>query len=258
VPDLPVPDLPVPDLPVPDLPVRADAIPPDATQPDPAFAITELRVEPWPDPLIDRLGHDPRSAYVERFWLAILGPSTVLLMRRLAHELDDHPDGFVLDLVDTARSLGVGMRGGRQSPFMRTIDRVCRFGGARWQTPDHLAVRRKLPPLTRGQIVRLTPTLQAQHDLWVDAYGRSDDVENLRQRARHLALSLLELGEDLAATEGQLHRWHFHPAIAHEAVRWAADRHASPATDPATHPATEPATADPTTAVGAISGGPAA
>src|SRR3954465_6679691 len=119
---------------------------------DAAFTTTELGIEAWSDPLIDRLGHDPRSAYVERFWLGILGPSTVLLMRRLAHDLDDHPDGFTIDLVDTARSLGVGMRGGRQSPFMRTIDRVCRFGAARWQTPERLAVRRKLAPLTRAQV----------------------------------------------------------------------------------------------------------
>jgi hypothetical protein len=33
-----------------------------------------LRIEPWADPVIDHLGHDPRSAYVEHFWLPILGP----------------------------------------------------------------------------------------------------------------------------------------------------------------------------------------
>jgi hypothetical protein len=34
----------------------------------------------------------------------------------------------------------------------------------------------------------------------------------MRNRSRRLALSLLELGEDLEATERQLHRWRFHPA----------------------------------------------
>ena len=33
-----------------------------------------LFVAPWPDPVIDQVGHDPRSVYVERFWLGILGP----------------------------------------------------------------------------------------------------------------------------------------------------------------------------------------
>ena len=33
-----------------------------------------LAVRPWPDPVIDALGHDPRSAYVEQYWLPILRP----------------------------------------------------------------------------------------------------------------------------------------------------------------------------------------
>ena len=192
---------------------------------DDTNTLGQVGIEAWPDALIDRLGHDPRSAYVERFWLAILGPSTVLLMRHLAHELDEHPEGFTLDLTDTARALGVGMRGGRQSPFMRTLDRVCRFGAARWQTPDRLAVRRKLAPLTRSQLGRLTPSLQQQHQEYLDAHGAPDEARRRQERARQLALSLLELGEDPAATEHQLHRWRFHPAVAHDALQWAIERY---------------------------------
>ncbi len=48
----------------------------------------------------------------------------------------------------------------------------------------------------------------------------------MKERARGLALSLLDLGEDLASVERQLHRWRFHPAVAHEAVRWACERKA--------------------------------
>ena len=33
-----------------------------------------LHVLPWVDPVIDQVGYDPRSRYVERFWLGILGP----------------------------------------------------------------------------------------------------------------------------------------------------------------------------------------
>ena len=123
---------------------------PTSTVADPKFPTDQLAVTAWPDPVIDELGHDPRSAYVEHFWLGILGPSTVWLLRRLADGLEREPDGFVLDLPDTARALGVGMRGGRQSPFMRSLERVCRFGAARWQSPTELAVRRRLPPLTRA------------------------------------------------------------------------------------------------------------
>ena len=190
------------------------------------FPVSTLEIEPWPDPVIDQLGHDPRSAYVERFWLGFLGPSTVLLLRRLADDLDTHPSGFTLDLVDAARSLGVGTRGGRHSPFMRTVERVCRFGAGQWRTSETLAVRRNLAPLTRGQIARLSPTLQAEHLRWVDQPDARAEVQHLKERARGLALSLLDLGEDLATVERQLHRWRFHPAIAHEAVRWACERRA--------------------------------
>ena len=53
-----------------------------------------LAIRPWPDPVIDTLGHDPRSLYVERFWLPTLGPTSLLLLRRIAAGLDEHPDGI--------------------------------------------------------------------------------------------------------------------------------------------------------------------
>src|ERR1700760_1340187 len=39
-------------------------------------------IRPWADEVIDQVGFDPRTPYVERFWLGILGPSTVWLLRR--------------------------------------------------------------------------------------------------------------------------------------------------------------------------------
>jgi len=185
------------------------------------FPTERLAISTWPDPVIDELGHDPRSAYVERFWLAILGPSTVWLLRRLADGLDASPDGYLLDLPDTARALGLGMRGGRHSPLVRSVERVCRFGAGRWQGPEELSVRRKLAPLTRAQLERLPPSLQAEHHAWLERDTPVASAAELRDRAHQLALSLLELGEDAAGTERQLHRWRFHPALAHEAVDWA-------------------------------------
>lgn len=190
---------------------------------DPVFPIPTVSVEPWPDAVIDELGHDPRSAYVERFWLPVLGPSTVWLLRRLADHLDRNPDGFELDLVETARSLGVGMRGGRNSPMLKTIERCCRFGAARMHGTTSLAVRRRLAPLTRAQVERLPEALQREHTVWLTRPRTSPTVEQMKERARSLALSMLELGEDGDAVERQLHRWRFHPAVAHEALRWALD-----------------------------------
>ena len=47
-----------------------------------------IRVTPWPDPVLDVLGHDPRSWYAETFWLPTLGPTALLLMRHLADRFE--------------------------------------------------------------------------------------------------------------------------------------------------------------------------
>jgi hypothetical protein len=184
-----------------------------------------LAIRPWPDPVIDTLGFDPRSLYVEQFWLGILGPSTTWLMRRLAAGLEASPAGFDLSLPDTARALGLGDKGGRHSPFVRTLTRVCQFDLAQPHGDGVLAVRRKLPPLNRRQLVRLPTALQDAHQHWQDAQLNTPRTEQVRNRARRLALSLIELGEDVEATERQLTRWKFHPALCREATAWAWDRH---------------------------------
>jgi hypothetical protein len=180
-----------------------------------------LTIESWQDPVIDELGHDPRSAYVERFWLPVLGPSTIWFLRRLADQLDAKPEGFELDLVEAAQSLGVGMRGGKHSPMLKTVERTCRFGAARMMGTTGLAVRRKLAPLTRAQSERLPQVLRQEHSQWMTRPRSAHTADELRERARSLALSMLELGEDDAAVERQLHRWRFHPAMASDALRWA-------------------------------------
>jgi len=198
---------------------------PDVTVADPELPIARLVVRPWPDPVIDKLGHDPRSAYVERFWLSVLGPSTTWLLRRLASGLDEQPDGFEMDLPSTARALGLGNKGGRHSPFMRSIRRCQQFGLARPDGDGAIAVRRHLPPLSRQQVERLPDDLRAAHDDWQQRQLHRPSLEERRRRARLLALSLVELGEGQEDVERHLHRWRYHPALAAEATRWAWDRH---------------------------------
>ncbi len=191
----------------------------------PTLPADRLTIRPWPDPVIDSLGHDPRSAYVERFWLGILGPSTTWLIRFLANRLDASPEGFDLDLASTAQALGLGARGGRHSPFMRALTRCCQFDVAEARPGGVLAVRRKLPPLNRRQVMRLPEPLRAAHESWQAEQLDTPAVEQLRRRCRRLALSLIELGEDVEATERQLGRWKFHPAMARESAAWAWARH---------------------------------
>jgi hypothetical protein len=184
-----------------------------------------LNIRPWPDPVIDAVGLDPRSQYVETYWLGILGPSTTWLLRRLARGLEESPAGFTLLLDDTARALGLAGASSKNSAFARALDRCVHFDLAQHRGGDVLAVRRKVPPLTRRQVIRLPEDLQRAHEAWQAGQLRSPGVEQQRRRARQLALSLLELGEDLESSERQLLRWKFHPAMAHEAAAWARDRH---------------------------------
>ncbi|HWJ97361.1 MAG TPA: hypothetical protein VNQ33_04320, partial [Acidimicrobiales bacterium] len=92
--------------------------------------------------------------------------------------------------------------------------------------PAELAARTRLQTLTRHQVGRLPPALQAEHAEWVASTSATPTAEERRTRARRLALSLLELGEPDEAVELELHRWKVHPGMAHEALRWAHARRA--------------------------------
>src|SRR3954447_22168640 len=117
----------------------------------PVYTTDTLTIRPWPDEVIDLLGHDPRSRYVESYCLGILGPSTTWLLRRLVTGLEASPSGYELPLGETASCLGLGSKGGRHSPFMRSIGRLVQFDLAHQQSADVtgptavLAVRRKVP-----------------------------------------------------------------------------------------------------------------
>lgn len=190
--------------------------------PDQPSGLTSLDIHRWNDPLIDRLGHDPRSRYAERYWLGILGPSTTLFLRLCADELDHGAGAVHLDLEATAARMGIGHRGGRNSPLARSIQRACRFGAARMAGRHALEVRNRLPPLNRAQIERLSPALQTAHRQHVEG---TNQTAATRSRARRLALSLMECGDAFDEAERQLDQWRVPAPVAADAVNWAWDRH---------------------------------
>lgn len=188
------------------------------------FSSDTLSIRPWVDDLIDALGHDPRSHYVEQFWLPVLGPSTTWLVRRLAAGFDESPEGFELPLAETAHSLGLGDRAGRNSPFLRSINRTIQFGVARATGEVELSVRRRLPPLARRQLAHVSPSLASAHDRFQRQMLEDTPAEAQRRRAYQLALSLAELGNRREEAESQLLRWRYHPALARKAAEWAYDQ----------------------------------
>ncbi|HLI15036.1 MAG TPA: hypothetical protein VKV23_03165 [Acidimicrobiales bacterium] len=181
-----------------------------------------IRVEPLVDAVVDGLGHDPRSDYVARFWLPVLGPSTTWFLRLMASHLDGRPEGVVLDVAETARALGLGERSGRHGPFLRTVARAVDFSMAAPRGAGRLAVRRRLPPLARRHVARLPAALREEHERLAAAAAAASPADALRRRGERLALSLLELGEAPEETERQLLRWRFPASLARQCVGLAA------------------------------------
>ncbi|MGH9138905.1 MAG: hypothetical protein ACRD0G_17985 [Acidimicrobiales bacterium] len=197
-----------------------------ATDPRPAPA-EALRVEAWADPVLDQLGHDPRSLYCERFWLPLIGPSAMCFARQLADGLEAAPTGFSLSTEEAARGLGLGAKGGRRSPFQRTIRRLAQFRIVHFdERTEVLLTRRRLPPVTRTQLSKLPSPLRTAHDAWrrAESARAGVDLEVLRERSRVLALTLLQVGEPPTDVEQQLHRLRFEPAVARQSMAWALSR----------------------------------
>lgn len=155
----------------------------------------------------------------------MLGPSTTFLLRHLVTSLEASPQGFDLPLAVTARRLGLGDKGGRHSPFMRSLARLVQFELAELEDETTLLVRRRVPPLNRRQVLRLPELLQTAHVRWQEEQLRTPPVEQLRRRSRQLALTYLETGLDRDEVERNLLRLSYHPAMAHESTEWAVARH---------------------------------
>ena len=119
-----------------------------------------LHIVAWSDAVIDRLGFPPQSPYSELCWLPRLGPSATLAYRRLAATLAQRPDGFDIDVAELAHSLGLGRGTGAQSPVSRTLRRLADFDLARFADERTFALRRRIPPLSRGQLRHLSAELQ--------------------------------------------------------------------------------------------------
>jgi hypothetical protein len=194
-----------------------------------------LTIQPWPDPVLDTVGHDPRSRYVERFWLPTLGPTALLLLRHLAAKFDEHPRGIELPVADTSRALGLGEREGASSPIVRSLARLETFELACSDGATTVAVRRNLPPVQRRHLRRLPAPVQAEHAAWAEARLAEPPMADARRRARGVALALLEQGDEPDHVEQVLAATGFHPAVCHDAARWAWS-HSSPVPSPRSGP----------------------
>ena len=109
------------------------------------------------NPVLETLGHDPRSPAAEAAWLNRLGPAAMCAHRRIVSLLEVVGDGHAVPLAGLAADLGLPGGTGQNTKIIRTLDRLARYGIA---TPrgDSLAVALALPP-TRRLRQRLEDTL---------------------------------------------------------------------------------------------------
>lgn len=152
-----------------------------------ALASSTVRIVPWNDPLIDRTGHDPRGRYAETFWLSVIGPTASWIMRRIADLLDASPEGVEVDLVHTARTMGLAYDGSTSSPFGRALNRCVMFGLAH-QLSDGFAVRRWLPDVATRHLARLPEDVQAAHAGW-RARTVHVNMREIERRLREIGVS---------------------------------------------------------------------
>jgi hypothetical protein len=186
---------------------------------------THIVINPWTDPVIDTLGHDPRSWYAETFWLPTLGPTSLLLLRHLADRFDGSAEPFTLDVAETAAALGLGTGTGEHAPLLKSMGRLVQFDLACRAGDDRFAVRRKVPPVNRRHVRRLPASLQARHEEWVTTAQSTSAADLARRRARRVAFTLYELGDDIDAVERALHTAGFPAPLCRDAAQWAQQRH---------------------------------
>lgn len=172
-----------------------------------------LSIRPWVDPVVDHSGHDPRSRYVEIFWLGVLGPTATWLTRRLVAGLEQSPDGYELDLSATAKAMGLSYSTGRSSPFSKALQRCVMFGLAH-PIEQGLAIRRRIPPVSYRHLQRMPEDVRTAHANWTHTTVGLDELS----RAHRLAMVLLDTGDEAAVVEHHLVALGISNAVASEAA----------------------------------------
>ena len=161
-----------------------------------------LVVVPWLDPIVDEVGFDVFSRYAEMFWLPVMGPSAMWIMRRIVMGFAEFPGGYEMDTQEIALAVGLSFTQGANCPFSRALRR-CQWFGAAQSVQGGLAVRIKLPPVSRRQIQRFPVSLKQSLVAWP---VESTDHQKLVERAKLVANALITTGDDSELLESRLTR----------------------------------------------------
>ncbi|MEX2626859.1 MAG: hypothetical protein WD225_08225 [Ilumatobacteraceae bacterium] len=120
-------------------------------------------------------------------------------MRRFAEEFDEHPDGYRIDLAETASTMGLSYAKGPSSPFGRAIRRCVMFGLAQPMS-DGFSVRRRLPQVAHHHLQRLPAHTREAHKSWI----RNTVHLDVRDLERHLISAGIPPRAAVTASEAAL------------------------------------------------------
>ena len=183
----------------------------------PESGLGSIQISAWIDPMVETLGFDPRSSYVEHFWLPILGPSCIFLLRRLAYAFDLDTATQEVSLREVSFEIGLGSPKGYGNSITKTLNRCIQFDMAKLLPNGTLTVRRSLPPLNQRQLARLPIDLQDLHETLITGNSPNRDG-TVRRRSIQLAVSLLDYQSNEQDAIESLLRWRVDPTIASEAL----------------------------------------
>jgi hypothetical protein len=125
--------------------------------------VLAIHAVPHPNPKVRRVGFALDDPYVEQVWAGVIGPSALLVLRRLP-VLWREREPTLVDLRELGRSLGLGPSVARGGRAWRTIERLVGFGMAHWLPGDELGVRTEVAPLSGRQLARVPEWTRQVHD----------------------------------------------------------------------------------------------
>jgi hypothetical protein len=153
--------------------------------------VVTIHPVPHPNATVRQVGFPLDHAYVEQVWAGVIGPSATLMLRRVPVLWNQQGPPATVALDELGQSLGLGPQ-----LAQRSIERLVRFGLARWPPSGDLAVPTSVAPLSDRQLLRVTPlTRQAHHqllDAHLDRLARSstargpDPANTITARLGHL------------------------------------------------------------------------
>lgn len=101
------------------------------------------------------------SDYVDRFWLPVVGPSSVALLRWMDRE---RPASVLVSYLP--EEIGLTKSTGKNSPIWRTINRMLMFRLLEAKNETTLIAWSRVPSLTKRQLTALTDRQREAEQEW--------------------------------------------------------------------------------------------